>query len=551
MNPISTQPSSQSSLSSPSQVDSALREQWRAQGLHADQNLGAAFAAAAQAHPDAELVFSAGEQSETLRLADLHRRGLVLASALWDQGLRAGDTLAVQLPNSVEGVLLQRAAAALGAVFLPIVPIYGANELRHILSDAQARFLVLPAKGRFGSAVELVAAVGTVPSLARVVVIGVGHLPAEDKWVGWSALTAEVDGNSLVESTSAVGADDPALLIYTSGTTAAPKGVVHSANTLLAENYSVALRRGGPPTPQLSPWPTGHIAGLVVLLQYALLGRPTVLMQSWDPVQAARLVDRHSIVASSGTPFHLTALLDAADALGISLDTLQDYLSGAASVPTSLVQRCVERGIGIYRAYGLSEHPTVTVGHSQDPLESRLHTEGLLTLGNEIRLVDDEGNDVPSGQDGEIACRGPERFLGYRDPALNVGAFLEGGWFLTGDVGYVDAQGFLHLTDRKKDIVNRGGEKIASREVEEAMLLIPGVSDVAVVAGPDARLGERVRAFVVGKAAATLGLDAVAAHFARLGKARQKVPEQLIAVDALPRNAMGKVNKQELRARLR
>ena len=523
---------------------------WRAQGLHGDMNLGAAFEAAAHESPSARLVLAASQGPATLTLGEFHERGLALAQALRALGVRAGDTLAVQLPNCLEGIWLLRAAAALGAVFLPIVPIYGANELRHILRDSHARCLVVPAQVRSGSAADLLAEIGPLPNLLRAIVLDADDVAVDRRWMRWTDLLAQADAAGPLLEPSPVGADDPALLIYTSGTTAAPKGVLHSANTLIAENRSVALRRDNALTPQLSPWPTGHIAGLVVLLQYALLGRPTVLMQSWDPVRAANLVARHRIVASSGTPYHLAALLDAADAHGIDLDSLRDYLSGAASVPTSLVQRCVTRGIGIYRAYGLSEHPTVTVGSPQDPLESRLHTEGLLTLGNEIRFVDDAGQDVPPGQDGELACRGPERFLGYRDPALNAGAFLAGGWFLTGDVGHMDAQGFLHLTDRKKDIVNRGGEKIASREVEEAMLLIPGIADAAVVAAADARLGERVCVFVVGPAAATLDLAAIAAHFQRLGKARQKIPEEMHVLDALPRNSMGKVNKQALRAAL-
>lgn len=528
------------------------RLEWRTLGLHGERNLGQAFAEAAGAFPDAPLVISTAAGEARTTLAELHAQGLRLAAALSAEGLHTGDVLAVQLPNSLEGVLLQRAAAALGAVFLPIVPIYGAAELREILRDADARMLVVPAMTRHGSAQALLDALDpsrTLPGLWRTIVVGEtsgGHA------LSWSTLTADVgSGAGIVLPPSRAGADDPALLIYTSGTTAAPKGVQHSANTLLAESRTAAQRRANPLTPQLSPWPTGHIAGLVVLLEHALRGRPTVLMDAWDPARAAVLVERFEIGASSGTPFHLSALLDAADTAGLALATLHDYLTGAAPVPSALVQRCVERGIATYRAYGLSEHPTVTLGWTDDALETRLHTEGSLSAGNRMRIVDDAGRDVPFGEDGEIATRGPECFIGYRDASLNRAAFLPGGWFLTGDIGHLDADGFLHITDRKKDIVNRGGEKISSREVEEALALLPQVAEAAVVGSPDSRVGERICAFVVWRDGNPLALDEVAAHFARLGKARQKTPERLEAIAVLPRNATGKINKQALRERLR
>jgi acyl-CoA synthetase (AMP-forming)/AMP-acid ligase II len=528
------------------------RLEWRTLGLHGERNLGEAFAQAAAAFPDAPLVISTAAGETRMTLAELHTRGLALAAALSAEGLRTGDVLAVQLPNSLEGVLAQRAAAALGAVFLPIVPIYGAAELSEILRDANARMLVLPAATRHGSAQALLDALNparTLPGLWRTIVVGE---PASGNALRWSTLIHEVgSGAGIVLSPSRADADDPALLIYTSGTTAAPKGVQHSANTLLAESRTAAQHRANPLTAQLSPWPTGHIAGLVVLLEHALRGRPTVLMDAWDPARAAALVERFEIGASSGTPFHLTALLDAADAGGLALATLHDYLTGAAPVPSALVQRCVERGIATYRAYGLSEHPTVTLGWTDDALETRLHTEGSLSAGNQIRIVDEAGCDAPRGEDGEIVTRGPERFLGYRDTALNRAAFLPGGWFLTGDIGHLDAEGFLHITDRKKDIVNRGGEKISSREVEEALALLPQVAEVAVVGSPDPRVGERICAFVVWREGNPLALDEVAAHFAGLGKARQKTPERLEAIAALPRNAAGKINKQALRERLR
>ena len=189
----------------------------------------------------------------------------------------------------------------------------------------------------------------------------------------------------------------------------------------------------------------------------------------------------------------------------------------------------------------------MTSGVVDDPLDKQLHTEGRPIAGVELRFVDEDGVDVPPGADGEICTRGPELFGGYLDPALNADAFLAGGWFRTGDIGRLDAEGYLLITDRKKDIIIRGGENISSKEVEALLLAHPAVADAAAVAAPDDRMGEIVRACVVLKPGAALTLDAVRTHFFASGIARQKTPERLSIMTELPRNASGKVLKHELR----
>jgi acyl-CoA synthetase (AMP-forming)/AMP-acid ligase II len=225
-------------------------------------------------------------------------------------------------------------------------------------------------------------------------------------------------------------------------------------------------------------------------------------------------------------------------------------MTGAANVSPSLIERADAVGIRAYRCYGSSEHPTISSGEPDDSLDKRATTDGRVTAGNEWRLVDDDDRDVPTGVDGEIVVRGPEQFLGYLDPALNDGLYLEDGWLRTGDVGRVDADGFLTITDRKKDIIIRGGENIASKEVEDVMLTHPAVADVAAVGVPDERYGERVCAFVVLRTGHSLTLPDVRQHFSEAGLARQKTPERLEIVDALPRTAAGKIQKFALRDRL-
>ncbi len=171
--------------------------------------------------------------------------------------------------------------------------------------------------------------------------------------------------------------------------------------------------------------------------------------------------------------------------------------------------------------------------------------------GNEVRIVDDEGRDLPAGADGEIVSRGPEQFLGYLASELDADAYFPGGWLRSGDVGHLDEDGYLTVTGRKKDIIVRGGEKISAKEVEDVLLSHPAVAEAAVVGAPDPRYGERACAFVVLRPGASLDLADIRLHFAGAGLARQKTPERLVITDALPRTASGKVQKAALRAALR
>lgn len=446
------------------------------------------------------------------------------------------------LPSGREWLLMAVACAFAGAVMLPIVTIFGPAELGFILRQSGARLLVTPDQWRGRDFGELVAEAAAGLDLVHVEVSEVappGAVLFE---------TLELAGPQLPVPDFAAGS--LAMLIYTSGTTSAPKGVKHSHQTILAELEAQAALRGTDEV-LLSPWPPGHIAGALSLLRYLVQGVAVVAMEQWDAALAAQLVEQHQVTSSSGTPLHLAAMMDAADAQSRNLSSFRNYIVGAAPVPSSLVERAISAGIAVVHCYGSTEHPTVTMGVAEDPIEKRLGTEGRVMAGCEIRIVDEAGEDAALGQDGEIATRGPERFLGYLDASLDAAAFLPGGWYLTGDIGRLDDDGYLFITDRKKDIVIRGGENISSREVEELLLLHSAVAEAVVVGAPHDRLGEIVMAYVVPKTGDSLSLEDVKTHFVDMGVARQKTPERLELVDAMPRNSSGKVLKQELRARAR
>jgi acyl-CoA synthetase (AMP-forming)/AMP-acid ligase II len=493
-----------------------------------------AIAATATAKPAVPLIVASDTRPCSTTLGGIVVAGQRMGTRLTAQGIRAGDVVGVMLPNWREWLVAAVAVAHAGAVLLPIVTIYRAGELGFILRQSRARWLFTPDEWLGTDYRQVVRDCGDLPDLARQVTLG----------PEFGALEAP---GSIGPSVSR-RAEDLALLVYTSGTTADPKGVMHSSKTLLAELSSMAAMRGvveGEAV--ISPWPPGHVAGALSMFRFLAGGIPLVLMDKWDAARAAELVERYKITSSSGTPFHLSGMMEAADRDGRDLSSLRQYLVGAAPVPTSLVERCKAQNLAVYHCYGSSEHPTVTSGTADDPLDKQLATEGRAIPGSEMRFVDDDGQDVPPGCDGEICTRGPELFLGYLDPALNEAAFLPGGWYRTGDIGRLDADGYLLITDRKKDIIIRGGENISSKEVENILLGLPSVAEAAVVAAPDDRMGEVVRACVVLRAGAALTLDDVRDYFADAGIARQKTPERLTLHDALPRNASGKVLKHVLR----
>jgi len=413
-----------------------------------------------------------------------------------------------------------------------------------VLRRSAATAVVLPREHRGRPHADTVLrGLSALPVLKFAVVVG-DDAPGHGA-VGYAALLRQ-PGSGYREPRPDPG--DRAVLLYTSGTTAEPKGVQHSHRTLLAEATSQVYTLNGPGARHLGLFPPGHMPGLLSLLRILLLGTPTVIMQAWDAALAASLIDRHAVTSCGGAPVQLSGLLDQQAAGTATLATLRECLTGAAPVPPSLIERAAAAGVTAFRSYGSSEHPTVSAGTIADSLGRRAGTDGRLLAGNQVRLVDADGRDVPDGADGEILSRGPELFTGYTDPALNAAAFLPGGWFRTGDVGRTDADGYLTVTDRLKDIIIRGGENISAKEVEDLLLTHPAVADVAVIPVPDPALGERVCAVVVARAGCTFDAEQAREHFAAAGTARQKTPEVIVLVDELPRTTSGKVRKDVLRA---
>ncbi|GAB2857205.1 AMP-binding protein [Nocardioides pacificus] len=514
---------------------------------HPTPSLARAILRGADLFADCVFVVASESRPHTGTLGELVREARSVATGLQARGVRPGDVVAVQLPNWFEGAVAQSAAALTGAVLLPIVPAYGAREVAFILRESGAKVLVMAHEWRGRDCTAMLSALGPLPALELIVVVTDAPESLPESATAWSALG--VGSASYVVPD--VAPDDVALMVYTSGTTAAPKGVQHSHRSLLAELESANIRSGtGPGSSHLAVFPPGHVAGLIGLMRVLLHGTPTVTMDVWNGDVSARLIDEHAVTATSGAPVHLAGFLDARERGDVGLTTLREFLVGGASVPPALVARADAVGIVAYRAYGSSEHPTLSCGSIDDPLELRASTDGRVTPGNEVRVVDESGAVLPRGEEGEIQTRGAELFVGYRDADLNAASFTPDGWFRTGDVGRVDPDGYLTITDRLKDIIVRGGENISSKEVEDLLARHPRVAEAAAVGVPDERYGERVAVFVLLRAGDDLSLDEVASHFRDLGAARHKTPELVRVASELPRTPAGKVQKFKLRAEL-
>jgi acyl-CoA synthetase len=492
-------------------------------------------------------------------VGDMGRR---LAGALARRGIVAGDVVAFQLPNWVEAMACLYGLLPLGVVIVPIVHIYGSKEVTHILRQSKARALITTDRfGRQDYVANLEAALPELPDLEFVVMVpsGDGPLPnLETTVVSWADA---LDSGDALDRPAQVDPDSPALIGYTSGTTAAPKGVIHTHRSFLADQrtYAHFLTEDTAPTPAVLPTgfltasPIGHVTGLTSVLRPMYSVGSVDLIDVWHPETVLAAMAADGIAIGGGPPFFLLSLLDHPNFdPAVHLPYVARLTMGGAPVPATVAQRAMDLGISIVRAYGSTEHPSTTCALHSDPVEKRNFTDGRIMSGSELRLLDSEGHPVPVGQPGDIYSRGPELFLGYTDPALTVEAIDADGWYDTGDTGFLDPEGYLTITDRKKDIIIRGGENISAAEVEGLISEMPGVGEVAVVAAPDPRYGERGVAVIrLVPPARAFALDVVRAYLEAGGLARQKWPEEVRFVDEFPRTPSGKIQKNVLRTSLR
>lgn len=493
-----------------------LTKRYEDAGWWTRETIGDLVAGGLQANPDTGFWVHSAVRPYAGTFADVELRARRLAAGLRRRGVEPGDVVALQLPNWMEAAASFWASAFLGAVVVPIVHFYGRKELRHIISTAKPKVFITAAEfGRMRFQPDL---------CAGVPVVGLVGENFDDL----------LDDEPL-SGTIAADPAGPALIAFTSGTTSDPKGVVHSHQTLGFETRQLLANYPPDRGRQLTATPVGHFIGMLgAFLIPVLEGASIDLCDVWDPGKVLALIATDGLSVGGGPPYFVTSLLDHPDCTAEHMSHFKTVGLGGSTVPTVVTRRLADMGIFVFRSYGSSEHPSITGSSRDAPEDKRLYTDGNPRPGVEIRL----------GPDGEIYSRGPDLCLGYTDDALTEKAFDDDGWYRTGDVGVLDDDGYLTITDRKADVIIRGGENISALEVEEVLLGMPAVAEAVVVSAPDARLGEHAAAVLRIKAGHTMPTMAdVHEHFERAGVAKQKWPEELHEVDDYPRTASGKVQK--------
>jgi acyl-CoA synthetase len=520
-------------------VPEHLVKQYHAEGWWTDDTLGEMVATGLAASGSVEFNVHSKVRPWRGTFADVDERARRLAGWLHGRGVGPGDVVVIQMPNWMEAGAAFWAAAYLGAVVVPIVHFYGAKEVGYILRTTEPDVIVTP--DRFGYSDYLVTYSGLLGDEPATTWLVVGDTPLADLPPGAlpfdDALAGPLTGPLPVDP------DSPSIVAFTSGTTRNPKGVIHSHRTIAFETRQLdhMFPAGGPP--QITGAPVGHFIGMVSAFLVPLLrDRPVNLIDVWDPGEVLRLMLAEDLGVGGGATYFLISLIDHPDFTDAHLERMPFMGLGGSTVPVAVMDRITAMGMKGFRSYGSTEHPSITGSRLEDPEVKRNTTDGSVRLGVEVRL--DDG--------GEILSRGPDCFMGYVDPELTAAVFDEEGWYRTGDVGVLDDDGYLTITDRVADVIIRGGENISAQEVEEVLLGLAPVAEVAVVGAPDERLGERAAAVLrLHEGATAPTLEEVRAHLAAVGLAKQKWPESLHEVTDLPRTPSGKVQKFMLRQALR
>ncbi len=484
-------------------------------------------------------------------IASIWEQSRRFAAGLIGRGVRPGDVVAFQFPNCAQAAIAFWGATAAGAVVVPVVHFYGPKELEYILRESRARVLVTA--DRFGHLDYLDGIAELRPCLPELETVVAwrtgGATPFPPDVVDYGEIAAA----DAVALPVVLDPDTPAVVGYTSGTTADPKGVIHTHRSLIAEIRQLAAMQSPEDLPMMIGAPVAHAIGMLGGLLVPLeRGRDVHLTDAWNPQAVLDAMLEARISGGSGATVFLTSLLDHPGFTPAHAALMRWVGLGGAPVPTAVVERAEALGISVTRSYGSTEHPSTTGSSPDAPVERRKRTDGRALGGVELRIVDEDGRDLPAGEPGEVLSRGPDLCAGYALPSLTAAAFDADGWYASGDIGILDEDGFLSITDRKKDIIIRGGVNVSAAEVEELLARIDGVAEVAVVAAPDDRLGEHGCAYIRLRPDGNApDLDGMRKHLEAAGLARPKWPEELHVVEEFPRTPSGKIKKFVLRAQRR
>ena len=508
--------------------------------------------ASAASHPAIITYRMAEGDRSLLTYQELNEKVSRMAAGLAGLGVAKGDVVSCQLPNWWQMTALHLACLRIGAVLNPLMPIFREHELRFMLAQAESRILVVPGVFRGFDHAAMARDLKTeLPTLEHVLVVEGNGADSFERVLLERAWENETDTGSLFNARRPEG-DDVVQLLYTSGTTGKPKGVMHTSNTLMSHIRPFVTRLGlGTDDTTFMPSPLAHQLGFLYGLMMPIYLKATAVLQdTWQPAQAVGIIraEQPSLMLGS-TPF-LADIAEQAEAHGPDLQSLKLFMCAGAPIPSPLVEKAARNlPTRIISAWGMTENGAVTTTLPEDDPSRAVHTDGKPLPFMELKVTDLEGTTLPPGEEGPLYVRGASLFVGYfKQPEL-YGVDAEG-WFPTGDLARLDDQGYVRITGRSKDVVIRGGENIPIVDIENALYQHPAIQAVALVGRPDERLGERLCAYVtLREDVESLTLEDVTAFLNERKVTRQYQPEFLEVMDELPRTPSGKIQKFKLRER--
>ena len=472
---------------------------------------------------------------------DQHRAACRAAHALRRLGAEPGDRVVVMLPNCPEVMQSYGGILRAGGVIVPVIFLLGEAEVAHILADSEAKVVITSSDMVWKVEKQM----GVLPSLRHVLLVDGGGQG------GLRSFAEEINRESDRFDAVPRGESDLAVILYTSGTTGTPKGVALSHANLESNARSAARlseldrERWG-----VGVLPLSHSYGLTVMNAGHILGTRAALLRWFNPEEVLRTIQEFRAESMSGVPTMFVYLLHYPDASRYDTSTMRVWGSGAAPLPVEVVEPFERRfGGKLLEGYGLTEASPVVSAHRLSGVR-KLGSVGQPIPGVTVSIRDDEDRAVPADELGEVCVRGPNVMVGYYRNPEETAKTIRGGWLRTGDMGRLDADGFLYIVERKKDLIIRGGFNIYPRDVEEALYAFPAVAEAAVIGRPDTLMGEEVVGFVVLKAGQTVTADEVLS-FCQSRLARYKCPKEIRFVDALPKSPVGKILRKELRGQAR
>ena len=498
------------------------------------------------------------DSAHSLTFAELYEQVQRLAVGLRRLGVERGDRVLAQVPNLVEFPVIAGAAARIGAVIVPVMPIYRGNDVEYVLSNSGAKAAFFADEfNKFPFREMYLEMIDRIDSLEHLVALRGGEEEDGSRVRSFRSLLAEGDLADLeIEAGPDTHPDEPYEIVYTSGTTSRPKGCYHTLNTVRSGAVQLTeVLKYTENDKQFGPSPITHTTGIVTSVFLPLLnGATSYFMEKWDPAEGVRIVQEHQLTCAVTATAFLQGLMRVYDPAESDVGSLRVWVSAGAPIPGSLVRdaQSVIPNCHVQSLYGRSENNVTTVVPVGEPAEKSINSDGGAVAPAEVKVVGADGMEVERGAEGDIAYRGPSHMLGYwhNEPETEA-LFTPEGYSRSGDLGFMNDDGYVRVTGRSKDIIIRGGMNISAREVEDYLIESPAVANVAVVAMPDPSLGEKCCAYVVPAADGTVvDLQTITDYLRERGVTTQKLPERVEVVDELPTTATGKIQKHILRAEI-